>query len=191
MKDAPRNSATEEIKPEPQIPSAFLPPIVLTSIFPFSIMILSIAPGTDGRPQEMFAASNAGPAAAEVQRIREGIESVFGTRSAISEFVPISASKSGFSESKSNSAATMAQIVSAPMNAPTTGGKKTFTFAGITDTADEEISLQLRSKPNFEPTSNGTAAIFATETSATKLSIVLFPVMTIFLTQGRTPRSNF
>ena len=32
-------------------------------------MILSIAPGTDGRPQEMFAASNAGPAAAEVQRI--------------------------------------------------------------------------------------------------------------------------
>ena len=81
--------------PEPQIPFALPPPITEQQSFPFLYSIFSIAPSTELIPQLIFAASNAGPAAAEVHRIFAGCSSVFGIKSAISVFVPISASKSG------------------------------------------------------------------------------------------------
>ena len=86
-------------------------------------------------PQSIFAASKAGPAAAEVQRILPSLLFSGGIKRAISEFVPMSARRMGAFAGSSQllhtesalgdgkPAESMEHIKSAPIKAPTQGGK--------------------------------------------------------------------
>jgi len=101
--------------PEPQIPTASPPPIVVTTRAPFSTRTRSIAPSAARMPQVTFPPSSAGPEGHETDRIRPP------ETSEISVLVPMSITSVAPPSSQRARVASKVAMWSEPTKPPTPG----------------------------------------------------------------------